>query len=224
LKLTFGFFESRHDKEMDELIIYELTSPSGKRYIGQVVEYLSNKEKKGLHGRWLQHVRSARSANPEKGCRMLNSAIRKYGSENFTKKILVRTTAEFVDFFEELCIKIRNSLVPHGYNLQSGGQHHRPSEQTKQRMSRVMKRKLSTPEMREKWSKAKLGKPHRQRKRRKTDDNSLPKYIVRYKSGKYEGYEVNCHPTVKGKKFTKSKFSMAQRLQMAKDYIENMSK
>ena len=75
-----------------------------------------------------------------------------------------------------------------------------------------------------KWRQAKLGIPHKKRRRKREFDNSLPKYVLHYKSGKYEGYEVQCHPILHNKKFTKSKFTMKERLQMAIDYLQGGKK
>tara|TARA_Y100000389_G_C17146549_1_gene357529 strand:- start:373 stop:522 length:150 start_codon:yes stop_codon:yes gene_type:complete len=40
--------------------IYKITSPEKKSYIGQVVEYISNGKKKGINGRWKQHVNNSK--------------------------------------------------------------------------------------------------------------------------------------------------------------------
>lgn len=208
---------------MDEGVIYELTSPSGKSYIGQVVNFISRGDPKGLSGRWKQHVNSSNSSNPEKGCRYLNSAIKKYGANNFRRRVLVRTKTWCLDFYEELCIKIYGTLAPGGYNLQKGGKTMDHTPETCRRRSESMKKMLKDPEKKKIWSKAKLGvRQKKRRARRKKEDNDLPKYIVHYKSGKYEGYEVNCHPKCKSKKFTKSKFTMEERLEMAKDHLRSL--
>jgi group I intron endonuclease len=207
---------------MNTGVIYCITSPSNKKYIGQVVNYISNGSPKGIKRRWLQHIRSAKSKNPNKGCRLLNKAILKYGSDNFILTTLISSEIEYLNFYEELCIKIYNTLVPNGYNLQSGGTtKSRHSNETKKRRSESLTKLLSNPEKRKVWSDAKKGKPHKQRNRKRVEDNNLPKYILHYKHGKYEGYAVDSHPNIKGKKFTNSKLSMSEKLQLAISYINS---
>jgi len=204
-------------------VIYQITSPSGKSYIGQTRNYLSSGQQKGFSVRWRQHINSAFGKNPENGCRLLNNAIRKYNPSSFKSKILIKTNIENLDLFEEFYIKIRNTLVPNGYNLQKGGIFTKHSKETCEKRSKSLKKLLKNPEKRKIWSKAKKGKQQNKRRLRKREqDNNLPKYILHYKSGKYEGYEVNSHPKCKSKKFTKSKISMDERLQLAKNFIKSL--
>jgi hypothetical protein len=65
------------------ILIYKITSPSGKSYIGQVIET------KGILKRWKQHIQIAKN-NKNKGSRLLNSAILKYGEENFKLKKIAK--------------------------------------------------------------------------------------------------------------------------------------
>lgn len=87
--------------------VYKLTSPSGKVYIGQTVDFQkrmkSHKECAGEH------------------CPKLYRAIRKYGWENFNKKILLENlTLSEMDFLEEFCISVYDS-IKYGYNVTIGG-------------------------------------------------------------------------------------------------------
>lgn len=202
--------------------IYLVTSPSGKQYIGQVVDYLRNGEQKGVERRWKQHVTSA-LRNSKRGCVYLNQAIRKYGPDNFTVSGIVHTPIENLDNYEQLFIEAFNTLAPNGYNLQTGGTNTKHSEETCKKRSESLKKLLQNPEKRKLWSDVKKGVQQTKRRHRKrATENNLPKYILHYKSGKYEGYEVNSHPLCKSKKFTKSKYTMAERLQMAIDFINSL--
>lgn len=49
--------------------------------------------------------------------------------------------------------------------------------------------------------------------------SDLPRYIRHVKSEKYEGFEVNYHPTLKNKKWTSMKLSMEFKLKLATEYI-----
>ena len=85
---------------MKQGFIYKIIAPNNKAYIGQVVEFLKNGEKKGIKGRWLQHCSSAKS-NAQKGCFYLNRAINKYKPENFKIIKLLKCDLNIIDLFEE---------------------------------------------------------------------------------------------------------------------------
>ena len=70
--------------------IYKITSPENKSYIGQVVEYISNGEKKGINGRWKQHVN-----NSKKKDTYFSRAIIKYGYTNFKIEQLMKCKKRF---------------------------------------------------------------------------------------------------------------------------------
>lgn len=73
---------------------------------------------------------------------LINRAIKKYGKESFVFDILVIVEDHMINETEIKAIKVFNSLAPHGYNLNGGGQGClEPS-----------------PETREKFKKAKIGK------------------------------------------------------------------
>lgn len=91
-------------------IIYALTSPSGKMYIGQSIR----KFKK----RFKEHVYNADNG----ACTILSTAIRKYGAESFQKEILCYCEPAELNELEIIYICFLNTLHPNGYNLQPGGQ------------------------------------------------------------------------------------------------------
>lgn len=77
-------------------------------YIGQTFQ---NPKK-----RWKQHIRDHRSD------RHMSNALRKYGVENFTFEVLICcNTQENLNWCETFFIKEYNSLHPHGYNYNYGG-------------------------------------------------------------------------------------------------------
>jgi hypothetical protein len=65
--------------------IYCITSPSGKKYIGQAVKKLKNEKPWGYMNRWKDHIRDSYNKNC---CRLLNNSIRKYGHENFQIELI----------------------------------------------------------------------------------------------------------------------------------------
>ena len=78
---------------------------NGKVYIGQSVH---------IERRWQEHCMDSAQS-------IISSAIRKYGVENFSFEVLKECTVEELDELEKAYIKEYGSLVPFGYNIDSGG-------------------------------------------------------------------------------------------------------
>ena len=100
-------------------LIYMRISPSGKYYIGRTI----NKE----IDRWSEHVRHAMNLTSSDGCWLLNQAIRKYGGENFTLKILEDNITDFnlLQEREAYWIKYYDATNPEkGYNRSPGNGGH----------------------------------------------------------------------------------------------------
>lgn len=110
--------------------IYCLTSPSNKKYVGQCVKLLSSGKKWGHLYRWKQHIRDATIGKDN--CRLLNNAIRKYNSENFTIELIMECDIKDLDYNENLYIEQLNTMTPNGYNLTSGKTTSRQSDETKE--------------------------------------------------------------------------------------------
>jgi hypothetical protein len=199
-----------------KVIIYKITSPSKKIYIGQV------QENKGLNARWRQHVNSAKN-NPKKGSSCLNSAILKYGEQSFIKEVLCVIDYNIKDVTEQFCISYFKSMVPNGYNLQSGGTHTTHSNETIIKRSNSLKELLKCPEKRQIWSKAKKGVPQNNKKNRKyEEDYNLPKYVRRIR-GRYEGYCIDSHPLCKCKKIQSIKLTMEEKYKITIDILNELN-
>lgn len=150
-------------------IIYLLTSPSGKQYVGQTIQE--------LHKRVNGHVNSSNREDAT-----INKAIRKYGIGSFKKEIIITIQTDEVNIFnqlnklEELFIKIYNTYK-RGYNSTTGGGSRKPtdevrkkqsishignkaSEETKLKMSIKSKGRKHTEEAKEKLRQINLGKKH----------------------------------------------------------------
>lgn len=106
-------------------IIYLITSPSGKYYVGQTTE-------KNFWKRMGDHRRAAEC------CTALRRAVKKYGWNNMKVEIL-GTTRQLhkLNDYERKFVKLYKSFGKQGYNLLSGGRsNYRMSDKTKQRMCR----------------------------------------------------------------------------------------
>ena len=89
-------------------IIYKITSPSGKSYIGQT--------KRRLQERLWRH-RDMKWGN----CKLLKRAINKYGWERMQVQVLWTGPNELLDAKEIELIASHGTLAPHGYNSLPGG-------------------------------------------------------------------------------------------------------
>ena len=88
-------------------VIYKITSPSGKAYVGQT--------------KWFAQ-RMARHKNDHvSGCRALCSAIQKYGWDAMQVEVIWEGAEGEMDAMEKLLIEQHATRVPCGYNLVEGG-------------------------------------------------------------------------------------------------------
>ena len=106
-------------------IVYCVTNTSnGKKYVGQTTQKLSS--------RWRYHVKYALNGSGN----ALHSAIRKYGQESFTVKLLDSAISQEELNEKEIAHIVReNSLAPNGYNLTTGGDHFTMSEAARKKIS-----------------------------------------------------------------------------------------
>jgi len=88
-------------------IVYALTCPGGKRYIGKTTRSLSK--------------RASEHTQPTSGCRLIREALKAIGGlDTFKTEILVCCSAESLDANESLYIERLDTLHPRGYNLRAG--------------------------------------------------------------------------------------------------------
>ena len=97
-----------------------------------------------------------------RGNRVIARAVKKYGRDAFTYEILEADVFdEFLPELEVTYIANFNTVAPHGYNLDSGGSHKIPSEETRRKLSKASKGRKLPPrsaEHRRKISEARKGK------------------------------------------------------------------
>ena len=132
--------------------IYFIRSPSLREYVGQTihdnVNVRWNEEKRKPHGR-------------------LKQVFEKYGTDKcefFTIMEISQEThgdnwMDYLNMYEDIYIKERNTLTPNGYNLMTGGGNSLHSDETKQKMSDSKMGKTHSDETKQKISDAKMGIP-----------------------------------------------------------------
>jgi group I intron endonuclease len=124
-------------------VIYKLTSPSGKSYIGQT---------RNFRMRCNEHKSSSR-------CTRLSNAIKKYGFDLFTHQILESGLSdEQANYLEEKYIKEHSTRHPNGYNLASGGMSSRHSDESKKLISLAQKGRVKSELEKLKMSESRKGK------------------------------------------------------------------
>lgn len=184
-------------------IIYKITSPSGKSYIGQTI--------KSIGQRWKEHIEDAN--NPKKDhCKALNAAIRKYKNDDFHLEVIVECSNSTLDIHEETYINEFKSTVPDGYNIKLGGSSGLHSDETKLKISNSLKgRKVSQS------TKTKIMIS-------KKSNIELPMYIIEVvKNSETIGYRVCNHPMGPEKRFLSKSQSLELKLQRAKTYLNELN-
>ena len=177
-------------------VIYMITSPSGKRYIGQTIQPIEK--------RWKQHLDSSQRAYKDH-CRVLNKAIRKYGGQHFTVEVLEECNNEEIDTKEQEYIQKHNTLVPNGMNIKAGGKSGRHSDETKQMIRNSLKGRIVSHDTRIKLS--------------LTTNPSLSMYMLKIDGG----YRICNHPMGPEKRFISKTKPDEYNYTRALEYLDKLN-
>ena len=102
------------------IVYLALNRTSGKGYVGQTTQ--------DLQARWRSHKCGQ--------CHALRAAIRKYGADDFDLSVLAEAADRGeLDRLEIEFIAKLKTLIPKGYNIETGGANGKPTPQARQRMS-----------------------------------------------------------------------------------------
>ena len=119
-------------------VVYLLTSPSGKQYVGQTWDY---------ERRMAEYRRGH-------GHGEIGIAVETHGWDNFAAVKIARgvQTQDALDATEDAFSKLLGTMWPHGYNLQECGYGGKQNEKTKEKIRASLRGKPKSPETRAKIS------------------------------------------------------------------------
>lgn len=156
------------------MIVYCATNTvNGKQYVGQTIKTLAIRRSQHFY-RARKNIRT----------NVLSNAIRKYGENSFTWKILkVCENVEELNIVEQKYITKLKTFAPNGYNLTAGGLSYEVSEHTKKKMKNATIKYFANSENRKKMSiammnnKNNLGKKRSKETREKQSKSMLGKNL-----------------------------------------------
>jgi group I intron endonuclease len=210
-------------------VIYKLTSPSGKSYIGQT--------KRTIEKRIKEHFKCPGY------CIALENAIKKYG-DKMEYEVLLEVNDEQLNFYEIRMIQLYDTIEPKGYNIRTGGSVSQHSELSCERMRQAKLGnknhnfgKPRSDSAKHAISAAKSGDKHHFYGKMLTDEHKiklalshrkshlkLPMYMVYVKERPAQwqssGYAIVNHPTLKNKYFTTKKLTDREKYDLALSYIK----
>ena len=127
--------------------VYMHICPNDKKYIGITSQKIER--------RWGTNGNGYKS-------QIFYRAITKYGWKNFKHKILyINLTKEEAEKIEIKLIKKYNTLLPNGYNIETGGNScGKFSEETKKKLSESKKGKKHSEDTKRKMSECRIGEKH----------------------------------------------------------------
>lgn len=168
------------------MIVYIYTFPNGKKYIGQTTLSLAQRAQKG---------------EGYKRSPYIYNAIKKYGWENISKKVILCNSVEEMDTLEvELIAKYNTTNRQYGYNLDSGGHiGHHLAEETKQKLRDAHLGLKASEETKQKMSESHRANPVRYWKDKKFSEEHKKKIGLSVKGDKNGMYGKHHSEEVKQK-------------------------
>ena len=120
--------------------IYLVTNKiNGKQYVGKTIKTVKH--------RWNHHLADAKRASEY----AIHRAIRKYGRDAFEVKTIATVKAEaedLLDDVEKFCIQFYSTLS-NGYNMTEGGEGGVPTPESREKISKSLRRYFEDPSVRE---------------------------------------------------------------------------
>lgn len=139
---------------------------NGKKYVGQTING------NNINKRWVNGL-------GYRSCTVFYKAIKKYGWNNFEHDIVASNlTLEEANHFEELLIRELDTMNPlNGYNLKSGGENNKLSDETKRKIGNANKGRIISEEDIIKMSESRKGRVLPEEVRRKISESNKGKKL-----------------------------------------------
>lgn len=212
-------------------VIYRITSPSGKSYIGQT--------RRDAEKRKEEHFKC------QGNCIILENAIKKY-KDQMMFEVLFEVNDELLDFYETRFIEALGTLEPNGYNIRTGGAAglHSAESCERMRLAKLGEKnhnfgKPRTDSAKLLISLSKSGENHHFYGKSLTEEHrlqlsashkvsrpDLPMYMVYVKPRPAHyggaGYAIVNHPQKPTKYFTSKKLSDNENYKLALAYLETV--
>lgn len=211
--------------------IYMITCiTNGKFYVGQTRKYYGkdNNMKFGIKGRYNKHIENANKNKTD--CPKLNSAIRKYGKDDFIVGKIISCSLDELNYYEEYYIKVFDS-IKNGYNCTSGGNGFNFTKEQKiiigKKISDKAKERWADPEYKNKCSKnIRKGILATSKNYRKAHHLPSNIYEQKNKEGILVGYfvEIQVNKIRTAKCFASTQVTPEENLKKAKNYLQEILK
>jgi hypothetical protein len=194
-------------------IIYRITFPNGKCYVGQTTA----KFNKRLAG----HKTAVNI--PKYGNSLFYRAVRKYGWDKCIKEIIFECPDEELNDKEKFFIQEHRALKPDGYNTLIGGSHIPKIKKERKPVKHDEEFKpivLILEDMEDKFTMETTFN-----KKRNNKSTGLPKYISYWKSpDDKEGHRIKRHPKCRCKTFMDKSKTLEQNKQDAIAFLDKLNK
>ena len=206
-------------------VIYLVTSPSGKQYVGQHKTNDFETRKKSHYQNYIQFLKrkivlalkrqfnpgEQYPKNPKGFCTAFYNACQKYGFHRFTWALLHSDiSGDKLNDLENKEMYEHKTIVPNGYNLKYNGVFDGVaySQQTIDQMTS---------------SQTKVWKTHLHKYRRNTEElDGLPMYVTYYIRNGNPCYRIANHPKCKSKSFGSSKFTPDELKQQVLNHLAHI--
>lgn len=182
---------------------------NGKCYVGQTIQT--------INGRWRIHRHNAKHEKNQSP--ILEKSIKKYGLESFEISLLEECSSmKELNEAEIRWIKKLNTLVPNGYNIESGGKNNVCTDEQKEKLRRLALERWKDPVQRAKYEEG-----YRKRKNNPEWRNNLSKSKKGHKptesqlKGLKKGWRLPSVP-MKGEKNGRSKLTSENVIEIRRSY------
>ena len=108
---------------------------------------------------------------------ILRNQIKAHPERFLEELLMICATLEEANYFETYFIEHMNTIHPNGYNLNNGGNIHKPTKEVREKISKANKGRKQTKEEIERRVEKMRGRKHSQETKRKMSESAKGKHI-----------------------------------------------